>query len=89
MSSNNQDMLAKIPVPVKEKVAELKSLYFAASKSTQYTIIGCSLFAVFLLLFSFNGGYHCIKENANSQKRCQAPQIVTIPYIKGQILINI
>ena len=56
MSSNSQDMLTKIPVPVKEKVAELKSLYFAASKSTQYTIIGCSLFAVFLLLFSFNGG---------------------------------
>ena len=56
MSPNNQDMLTKIPVPVKEKVAELKSLYFAASKSTQYTIIGCSLFAVFLLLFSFNGG---------------------------------
>ena len=56
MSPNSQDMLTKIPVPVKEKVAELKSLYFAASKSTQYTIIGCSLFAVFLLLFSFNGG---------------------------------
>ena len=56
MSSNSQDILTKIPVPVKEKVAELKSLYFAASKSTQYTIIGCSLFAVFLLLFSFNGG---------------------------------
>ncbi|MEE3144155.1 MAG: HlyD family efflux transporter periplasmic adaptor subunit [Pseudomonadota bacterium] len=56
MSSNSQDMLTKIPVPVKEKVAELKSLYFAATKSTQYTIIGCSLFAVFLLLFSFNGG---------------------------------
>ncbi|MEE3299938.1 MAG: HlyD family efflux transporter periplasmic adaptor subunit [Pseudomonadota bacterium] len=56
MSPNNQDMLTKIPVPVKEKVAELKSLYFAATKSTQYTIIGCSLFAVFLLLFSFNGG---------------------------------
>ncbi|MEC8995853.1 MAG: HlyD family efflux transporter periplasmic adaptor subunit [Pseudomonadota bacterium] len=56
MSSNSQDMLTKIPVPVKEKVAELKSLYFAASKSVQYTIIGCSLFAVFLLLFSFNGG---------------------------------
>ena len=56
MSSNSQDMLTKIPVPVKEKVAELKSLYFAASKSAQYTIIGCSLFAVFLLLFSFNGG---------------------------------
>ncbi len=32
MSSNSQDMLTKIPVPVKEKVAELKSLYFAASK---------------------------------------------------------
>ena len=56
MSSNSQDILTKIPVPVKEKVAELKSLYFAATKSTQYTIIGCSLFAVFLLLFSFNGG---------------------------------
>ncbi|MFP6810434.1 MAG: HlyD family efflux transporter periplasmic adaptor subunit [Pseudohongiellaceae bacterium] len=56
MSSNSQDMLTKIPVPVKEKVAELKSLYFAASKSTQVTIIGCSLFAVFLLLFSFSGG---------------------------------
>ena len=56
MSSNSQDMLTKIPVPVKEKVAELKSLYFAATKSTQYTIIGCSLFAVFLLLFSFSGG---------------------------------
>lgn len=56
MSSNSHDMLTKIPVPVKEKVAELKSLYFAATKSTQYTIIGCSLFAVFLLLFSFNGG---------------------------------
>ena len=53
MSSNSQDILTKIPVPVKEKVAELKSLYFAATKSTQYTIIGCSLFAVFLLLFSF------------------------------------
>ena len=56
MSSNSQDILTKIPVPVKEKVAELKSLYFAATKSTQYTIIGCSLFAVFLLLFSFSGG---------------------------------
>ncbi len=56
MSPNSQDMLTKIPVPVKEKVAELKSLYFAASKSMQYTIIGCSLFAVVLLLISFNGG---------------------------------
>ena len=48
--------MTKIPVPVKEKVAELKSLYFAASKSVQYTIIGCSLFAAVLLLISFNGG---------------------------------
>ena len=48
-------VIAKIPEPVKHKVAELKAKFLAASKSTQYAIGGGSAL-VLLLLINLGGG---------------------------------
>lgn len=73
MSLDSQDMLAKllakIPTPVKEKAADLKARYLAASKTTQYTIAGGSGVALLLLLIAFTGGSSNVESTITFEAR--------------------
>ena len=69
MSSNSQDMLTKIPVPMKKTIADLKARYLAARKTTQYTIAAGSGVVLLLILGSFSGGSSTVESTITFEAR--------------------